>query len=61
MKEEAGVEFGKEGKRTGEQRESGKEKDLELVWGLLKLVGGAGAMSCPRRRCVGFSLDCEAQ
>lgn len=61
MKEEAGVEFGKEGTRTGEQRESGKEKDLELVWGLPKLVGGSGGMSCPRRRCVGFSLDCEAQ
>lgn len=61
MKEEAGGEFGKEGKRTGEQRESGKEKDLELARDLQKLVGGSGAMSCPWQRYVGLSLDCEAQ
>lgn len=61
MKEEAGIEFGKEGKRTGEHRESGKEKELELVWGLQKLVSGSGGMSCPWQRYVGLALDCEAQ
>lgn len=39
MKEEAGDKFGKERKKiTGEQREAGKEEDLEMVWGLQKLI-----------------------
>ena len=52
--------FGKEGNRTGVQRESGKEKDLELVWHLHKLVDGSDAMNCPCQSHDGLSLD-EAQ